>query len=412
MRKDITNENVNRREGEKINVSEIARRYNCCWRTADKRVHPEKYKKDDIEKNPRIYTSILDRFKSIIDQKLENENIPATGIYFLLKEKYGYKGSYETVKNYVSKQKKAIIKNLTIRFETIPGHQSQVDWKESMTLKNKEGIDYNFNIFLIVCGYSRYKYIKLTSNRTQLTLFKCLIGAFEYFGGTTEEIVFDNMKTVVDHAKSEFKKVVINQKFNQFSKDAMFTIFTCRPYRPMTKGSVETLAKVMNRLKAFDGEFEDWDDLDKIVNHLLEELNYKDKSQATNEIPSTLMEKEKEHLVPVNIDLLKTYISTVATYKVSHESMILYKGKKYSVPTNYVGKSLSVSEDDEFISIYYNTNFICKYDKINSLRFNYKKADYLDIYKKSAYKDKTIDEIEEMTISNLKSLENINIEED
>ena len=29
----------------------------------------------------------------------------------------------------------------------------------------------------------------------------------------------------------------------QFSKDAGFKIVTCRPYRPRTKGKVETLAK-------------------------------------------------------------------------------------------------------------------------------------------------------------------------
>ena len=409
MRKDITVESFYRKEGEKLNVSAIARQYNCCWRTADKKVHPEKYKK---ERKKRIYTSILDEYKPLIDKKLENENFLATGIYSLLKLKYGYEGSYETVKNYVSKCKKNIINNLTIRFETVQGYQSQVDWKESMTLMSKDDTPYHFNIFLIVCGYSRFKYIELTADRTQPTLFRCMINAFDYFGGTTEEIIFDNMKTVVDHAKSEYKKVVINAKFNQFSKDARFTIFACRAFRPRTKGRVETLAKIMNRLRAFDGEFENWEDLDKIVKDLLHELNFVEKSQATNEIPAVRFEKEKEHLIPVNLDLLKTHIVHEQKYKVSHESMINYKGKKYSVPTSYVGKSLTVKEDDELLTIYYNTDFICTYNKNTSMRFNYKKQDYLDILHKSAYKDKTIDEIEQITLTNLKSLEDINIEEE
>ena len=409
MRKDIIVENFCGKEGEKVNVSSLARQYNCCWLTMDKRIHPEKYKH---ERKKRIYTSILDEYKPIINQKLENNNIPATGIYFLLKNKYGYTGSYSTVKNYVSKHKKDIIKELTIRFETVPGFQSQVDWKESMTLRNREGIEFHFNIFLMVNGYSRFKYIELTSDRSQPTLFRCMINSFIYFGGTTKEIVFDNMKTVVDHAKSDYKKVVINSKFNQFSKDALFTIFTCRSYRPETKGRVETLAKIMNRLKAFDFEFDDWEDLTKIVKDLMYELNYVEKSQATNEIPFQRMKKEKEYLIPVNIDLLKTYINTQITYKVSKESMIKYKGKKYSVPTCYVGKSLSVKEDDEFISIYYNTNFVCCYNKNTTKRFNYKKDDYLDILQKSAYTDKTIEEIAQISLNNLSSLNDINIEEE
>ena len=409
MRKDIIVENFCGKEGEKVNVSSLARQYNCCWLTMDKRIHPEKYKH---ERKKRIYTSILDEYKPIINQKLENNNIPATGIYFLLKNKYGYTGSYSTVKNYVSKHKKDIIKELTIRFETVPGFQSQVDWKESMTLRNREGIEFHFNIFLMVNGYSRFKYIELTSDRSQPTLFRCMINSFIYFGGTTKEIVFDNMKTVVDHAKSDYKKVIINSKFNQFSKDALFTIFTCRSYRPETKGRVETLAKIMNRLKAFDFEFDDWEDLTKIVKDLMYELNYVEKSQATNEIPFQRMKKEKEYLIPVNIDLLKTYIISESTYKVSKESMIKYNGKKYSVPTSYVGKSLSVKEDDEFINIYYNTNFICSYDKNTAKRFNYKKSDYLDILQKSAYQDKTVEEIAQISLNNLNSLNDINIEEE
>lgn len=68
--------------------------------------------------------------------------------------------------------------------------------------------------------------------------------------------------------------MVINSTAMQFSKDAGFKIVTCRPYRPETKGKVETLAKIMNRLKAFDYEFDDKDDLIKIVKNLNYILNY------------------------------------------------------------------------------------------------------------------------------------------
>ena len=53
MRKDITTEKL-MLGGEKVNKSEQARRYNCCWETIDRRLNPEKYKK---ERKPRVYTS-------------------------------------------------------------------------------------------------------------------------------------------------------------------------------------------------------------------------------------------------------------------------------------------------------------------------------------------------------------------
>ena len=279
-----------------------------------------------------------------------------------------------------------------------------------MSLADSNGVVYKINIFLIVLGYSRYKYIELTTDREQHTLFKCLTNAFNYFGGSTETILFDNMKTVVDRAKSEFNKVVLNTKMVQYAKDANFEIHTCRAYKPNTKGKVETLAKVMNRLKAFDTEFSDLDELNEIIKKLMYELNYEEKSQATNEIPCIRHEKEKEYLIPVNIDLLKTYYEHEKTYKVSHESMIQYKGIKYSVPTYLVGQCLSVKESDEFINIYCNTTLIRSYKKCNLKQFNYKKDDYVDILKQSVYKEKNIDEIEDIAINNIKSLDDINIE--
>ena len=408
MRKDITIEKLIL-GGEKMNKSELSRQYGCCWRTIDRRLNPDKYKK---EKVIRIYKSKLDPYKNIIDEKIENNNIPATGIYFLLKTKYGYEGKYGIVNKYVSSKKESIISNLTIRFETIKGYQAQVDWKEKIKLHNKKGNEYVISIFLIVLGNSRMKYIELTIDQTQSTLFRCMTNAFRYFEGTTEEILFDNMKTIVDQAKSDFTEVVINSKAIQFAKDAGFKIITCRPYRPKTKGKVETLAKIMNRLKAYDYEFENLKELDNVVKQLNYQLNYEEKSQATDEKPIVLFEKEKEYLKPVNFEILENYSIPEKTYKVSNESMIKYHGIKYSVPIQYVGKNISVLEEDNVIHLYYNKDLVYSYNKNSKFKYNYKEQDYMDILKNSAFNDKTNSELEEYIKKNLNSLDRIKIEKE
>ena len=78
--------------------SELVRQYCCCWITIDRRLNSKKYKK---EKKKRIYTSKLDEFKNIIDEKIENQNIPSTDIYFLLKNKYGYTSKYVIINKYI-----------------------------------------------------------------------------------------------------------------------------------------------------------------------------------------------------------------------------------------------------------------------------------------------------------------------
>ena len=46
-----------------MNKTALAKQYGCCWRTIDKRLNPEKYKK---ERKLRLYTSMLDPYKNII----------------------------------------------------------------------------------------------------------------------------------------------------------------------------------------------------------------------------------------------------------------------------------------------------------------------------------------------------------
>ena len=231
MRRDVENQ-IYMIAGDIVNKSEIARRFGCSWKTVDRKINPDKYSKTITK---RAYSSKLDPYKELILSKLDTYCCSAMSIYLLLKDKYSYTGSYSLVSKFVSKHKKNQIRKATIRYETIPGHQSQVDWKEKFKMVDKYGEEYTINIFLIILGYSRKKFLKLTFDRSQQTLFECLSQAFQFFGGTTKEILFDNMKTVVDQAKSNYHSVVINEKFRQISKDANFNIVTCRPYRPRTK---------------------------------------------------------------------------------------------------------------------------------------------------------------------------------
>lgn len=48
MRKNITTEKP-MVGGEKVNKSELARRYNCCWETINRILNPEKYEKESLE---------------------------------------------------------------------------------------------------------------------------------------------------------------------------------------------------------------------------------------------------------------------------------------------------------------------------------------------------------------------------
>ncbi|WP_050960435.1 IS21 family transposase [Staphylococcus aureus] len=383
-------------KGIKPNYAELGRQYNCDPRTVKK--YYEEGKENELERLKKRQqnkkASKLDPFKEIINKKIEL-GCTAMAIFKYI-EKKGYEGKYTILREYCKNKKQNETKKATIRVETNPGIAAQVDWKEDMVMHDKFGRTYQFNIFLYVLHYSKMKYITLTWDRKQDTLFECLKDAFEYTEGVPKEIWFDNMRTVVDRPRTQYKKVVFNNLFYQFSKDANFEPIACRPYRPQTKGSVESLAKfVEQRLRPYDYEFYDAVELIGLVNDLCHELNHLEISQATEQRPIDVFNyEEKEHLNSFNAKLLDTYIENECIRIVSKESMINFRKGKYSVPTKYIGEEVQVifnNSTDELL-IYYDGELIRRHN-LSERKFNYIVEDMSEILKSDVFKHKDDKEI-------------------
>ena len=386
----------------KPNYSAYAEQFNCDRRTV-KKAH-------EAAKNPVIPTlnslsgkkSKLDQFKTTIDSKVDL-SCSATSIYYFIK-KLGYAGKYSILRDYVRKLKDEKLKKGTIRVETTPGLQGQVDWKESMKLTSKNGETIEINFFLYVQCFTRLKYFILTFDRKQDTLFQCLIDVFKMIGGVPHEIWFDNMKTVMNHHNIVTNEVQFNERFLIFSKDMGFKPIACKPYRPQTKGKVEALAKCVDTLKVFNYEFESIHGLIQIVKEFNDHLNA-NVSQATNLIPNDLIVKEKEYLMPLPPqEIFEAYLSTPIVRKVSNESMVTYASNKYSVPTKFIGKSMELVVKNNMLYIYYTKNLICIH-QIGSKKYNYLLEHYKEILKSDAFKYSSDEEIDEMANKNLKVFE-------
>ena len=389
MRKDILERmKLMKKDQESINYSELARRYDCDYRTIKKYFQGE----DEEVRQRKIKESKLTPYTEIINQKYD-AGCTAMAVYCFIKKK-GFDGSYSIVKRYCHRRRNEETKKATIRFETNPGLQAQVDWKEKLTMFTRSGEAVEINIFLMLLGFSRMKYLELTLDKSQSTLFGCMINALEYFAGVPKEIIFDNMRTVVDQSRSNYQNAVLNDKFYQFSKDMGFEVWACRVYRPQTKGKVEALAKLMSRLEPYNYEFDSIEELSEIVQSVNDDLN-SEISQATYKIPFNLWQKEKEYLLALpNQELLDGYFQRPITRTVSKESMITYKYNKYSLNPQYIGKTVSLEVNENKLEIYYD-NILVATHEISERKFNYKIEDYVSILKSDVFKFKKDEEINE-----------------
>ena len=382
----------------KPNYAAIARQYDVDPRTVKAAYLRAQSDKTAVVRKRRSRRSKLDGYQDIIENKYA-AGCSARSIYDFIVEK-GFTGKYTIVKDYCRRFRKAQTKKATIRVEHTIGLSAQVDWKEQVTMTDRNGVPHTFSIFLYVLPYSKFKFLKLTLDQKQDTLFKCLFEAFKATGGIPKEIWFDNMSTVVDHKLSDFHHHRFNERFLSFSHDAGFHPIACRPFRPQTKGCVEALARTMGRLKPYDGEFGTINDLNDIVNRLAKRLNH-EKSQSNNQRPVDLWAKETEHFRPLNYDLTR-YFDSVQTRKVSQDSMIRFQNHQYSVSPNYIGKEVEIkpAADGKSIRIFYQGSEIQKHDLTNK-QFNYDSRDKHAILKSDLMEDKTDEEIDQYMLNNL-----------
>ena len=369
----------------KPNFAAIGRQFGCDYRTVkaaySELMNAESATLTDMKQSR---PSILDDYKQIIDEKLEMQCSAASIFKFIRKK--GYPGSYSTVKQYCRHQKSEKIQKATVRVEHNPGLAAQVDWKEDMTLISRNGEVIQFNLFLYVLSFSKKKYIVLTFDRKQDTLFACLTDAFYQTGGVPKEIWFDNMRTVVDRSKTQFTKVTFNDRFYHFSKDAGFKPIACRPYRPQTKGIVEALARTVDQLHVYNYEFDDVEELMQIVSQYCADLN-EEVSQATQHRPNELWEThEKEYLHELPPNLLNPYFENNITRIVSKEAMVIFRQCKYSVHPRYIGKTVDIelTDNEKDIQIYYNGESIRSH-VLSNQPFNYHQDDLFHILKSDVY---------------------------
>ena len=156
----------------------------------------------------------------------------------------------------------------------------------------------------------------------------------------------------------------------------------------------------MDRLKPYNYEFETIEELETIVKEVNEEVN-KEISQATRETPNDRYLKEKEYLSKLpNHDLLDNYLTRPIERKVSKESMVTYLNNKYSLHPKYIGKTVTLTVEDNKLNIIYKKEIIASHT-ISDKHFNYQKDHMIEILKSDAFKHSNDDEIEKIAKKNL-----------
>ena len=318
----------------KVNISSLSRQTGIDRKTIRKYLS-----------SPRSHThifqkpkgSILDPFKDYLKTRLETyPELSSVRLLEELREK-GYTGGYTILKDYlrIIRPKRTTLPEL--RYETKPGVQAQVDWGDCYyDLPN--GDRKKVYCFSMVLGYSRMRYVEFTRSTDLFTFILCHLHAFDLFGGVTQEILYDNLKTVVlkrhpTSTQSQFQPI-----FADFRNHYGFIAYLCRPYRAKTKGKIERTIGYVKSNFLYGRTFSSIEDLNVQTNYWMDKVNNQEHG-TTFEIP--FVRFQHENLIP--IQAIPPYIvKRREERQVSNDCFISIFGNRYSVPWKYARQTVVV----------------------------------------------------------------------
>lgn len=290
--------------------------------------------------------SKLDPFKEYVQKRYEETGLSAVRLLLEIRP-MGYEGSIVTLRRFLRPFKKHAkrLSKVTVRFETPPGKQAQADWAYCGRFQTPEGKRLSIYVFTMVLCFSRMLYLKFTTSMRMKDLIASHQGAFEFFGGIPDEILYDNMKQV------RFGPGQWNEQFLDFANHYGFALRTHRPYRPRTKGKVErTIDYVKDNFLAAR-EFADLDDVN------IQGSAWQDNTAnvrihgTTKKRPVDLFPQDKEKLRPFGAVAQYRFVDPVQR-TVSNEAMVSFQNSRYSVPPAFAGHQVGVVADGGTIVVW------------------------------------------------------------
>ncbi|MEL7476569.1 MAG: IS21 family transposase [Cyanobacteria bacterium J06555_12] len=282
-------------------------------------------------------------------RKPEDGPLKSIEVYMRLKAR-GYSGGKTSVYDAVRRLRPKEPPIPVVRFEGLPGEFSQHDFGQRR-VTFEDGSSHVIRFFSSRLKYSRTIDVQLTENEQQETVVRCLLRAFERFGGVPLKCVFDNLSAVVNSRLKPVDgelQVVWTQRFGQLVVDCGVIPVACWPYRPQQKGSVENLVGFV-KSNFFSGrKFRDRADVAQQLSDWLNYVNTDRICDATGEIPAQRLVKEALNPCPHRAETYPFKVTAVAR----PTARVHYRGLEYSVPAEAIGQSLTLHLQEQTVEVY------------------------------------------------------------
>lgn len=341
--------------GHGVPKKEIARQLDVTVKTVRRALKKPQWEPYQRQKS---VTTVLSQFGQWLTSRAPEVDFNAAILFRELKLS-GYTGAYETVKLFVRPLREEHHNRLdaVMRFETAPGKQGQVDWGSAQVWLGETRVRIHF--FAMVLGYSRRLFACAYLDERLPTLLVAHQEAFAWFGGSPKELLYDNPKTIVADRKE--RHPTLQRSFADFADHYGFSPRLCQPYRPQTKGKIESGVKYIKRNFLPGRRFIDLDHLNRELERWIVEVADVRIHGTTGCRPIERFSEERL----ISLTSAPPYrLETAITRPVSRDCMITFGGNRYSIPWRYVGQTVQVELWGDEIRILCGEDIITTHQKL------------------------------------------------
>lgn len=306
------------------------------------------------DRKPKM--KLLDDNKIQIMELLE-KGLSGVRVFEELKQ-FGVIASYSAIKRYIADIKKR--EDICIRFHTKPGEEAQVDFGYVGLTPCGNGKKSKTWVFNMRLSYSRLDYYEKVYDQKVETFIQCHINAFNFFGGCTKYIRIDNLKAAI--LEANFYEPVYQNLYKQFADYCGFSPIPCRVRQPQEKGKTEAGIKYVKNNFFLGRKFIDGGDVDRQLRYWLIHTCNARTHGTTRKIPQELFSAEEKDKL-IKLPEKEFSMPKVGERIVYNDCHIYVDYNYYSVPFEYVGKTVAIEVDSKLVKISYQEKQIAIHTK-------------------------------------------------
>lgn len=229
----------------------------------------------------------------------------------------------------------------TVRFETPPGRQLQIDFGERLV--EIGGAKIKAFVFVATLGHSRCCHVRAFRHERQESWFSGLESAFTTFGGVPEEVLMDNPRALVVRHDAASRQVVFNDKLIAFARHWGFRPRACAPYRARTKGKTENGVGYVKKNAIAGHSFASWEAFEAHLARWERDVANIRMHGTTGDAPIERFERDEVHrLKPLGGKPSFRSLRELSRI-VGNDCAIEVDTNSYSVPWRLIGERVAVT---------------------------------------------------------------------